>query len=527
MFKFFRKLLFSRILWISLLLLFELALMCLFVFVIASSMISLFNLEIWQIAVIIVAILYAISFIVVIYIVNSNSNSVYKTSWVVLMVILPLIGCFFYLLFGNKKITNRQKRKMAPISKLLETNKINNNIKEELDKENIDASHMSSYIASSGSNIYKDSKVTYYDSGEAVFPVIIEELNKAEKFIFIEFFIIGLGEFWNSVLSVLIKKVKAGVDVRLIYDDIGSAASVPHNYDRYLRTLGIKTVVFHRFKPLLDVKLNNRDHRKILVIDGKVAFSGGFNLADEYINKVKRFGYWKDNAIKIEGKAIHGLTTLFLSQWFSVTKDDLSKINFNDALFRPYFPDLVVDKPSGYVQPYGDIPYIDESIGERVYINLISRANKYIYITTPYLIISDELRDALINAVREGVDVRIITPHIPDKKTTFKITRSYYGCLLKNGIKIYEYKPGFVHMKMFVVDDIFGTVGTINLDYRSLYLHFENGVFMYKCNCIKDMKKDFIKTMNESIKITYKDYKEYAAIRRFFWAILRLFAPVV
>lgn len=527
MLKFLYKLFSSRITWICLLLLFEIALMGLFGFVIVASMTTLFNLEPWQIAIIIIAVLYAISFMVIVYIVNSNSNSSYKISWAVLMVVLPLIGCFFYLLFGNKKITNRQKRKMAPISKLLVTNKIDSDIKKELNSSSVDATHMSNYIASSGANVYKNSKVTYYSSGESVFPVMLDELKKAKKFIFIEYFIIANGEFWDSILNILLEKVKEGVDVRLIYDDIGSIARIPHNYDRYLNSLGIKTIVFHRFKPLLDVKLNNRDHRKILIIDGIVGFSGGINLADEYINKLKRFGYWKDNAIKIEGEAVQGLTVLFLSQYFSITSEDISNIKFSDKLFKPYFPDVTIKDASGYVQPYGDIPYINESIGERVYINLIARANKYVYITTPYLIISDELRNALINAVKEGVDVRIITPHIPDKKTTFKITRSYYESLLKNGVKIYEYKPGFIHMKMFVVDDIYGTVGTINLDYRSLYLHFENGVFMYKSSCIKDMKNDFIKTMNESIKITYKNYKEYAAIRRFVWAILRLFAPAL
>ncbi|MCQ2792707.1 MAG: cardiolipin synthase [Bacilli bacterium] len=528
MFKKLHKLFNSRILWVSVLLFLEIALIVVFAYSIVGSFMSLLNLEEWQVWLILLALLYVVSFVIVVYIVNSHAKPPYKITWLVVVAIFPFLGAFLYLLFGNKKITYRQKRRVKPIFDLLSSNHVDRAISQKLGQENPDAIRIAEYIANaSGADLYKNSRVTYYPSGEAVFPVMLEELKKAKSFIFIEYFIISPGTFWDSILKILVEKVKSGVDVRLIYDDVGSAGYVPLGYAKKLNALGIKTIVFHKFKPLLDVKINNRDHRKIMVIDGKVGFSGGINLADEYINKYSRFGYWKDNAIRIEGEAVYGLTTLFLTQWLILNNVDLSQINFSNNDYLKYFPSNIGVNDVGYVQPYGDLPYNEESVGERVYLNLIARANKYIYITTPYLIIDDEIINALTNAAKQGIDVRIITPHIPDKKITFRITRSHYRNLLKNGVKIYEYKPGFIHMKMFVVDDIFATVGTINLDYRSLYLHLENATFMYRTNCILDMKNDFLDSVRQSIEFTYESYKKYAAPRRFLWAFLRLFAPLL
>ncbi len=528
MFKKLRKFFTSRIVWVSLLLLLEIALIVVFAYSLVGSFMTLFDLQEWQVWLITLVLLYFISFLVVVYIVNSHAKQAYKITWLVVVAILPLLGSFFYLLFGNKKITYRQKRKIAPIYKMLTSSKIDTSTATKIKKDNLDAYQMASYITNaSGADLYQHSKVTYYPSGEKVFPVMLEELKKAKKFIFIEYFIIAPGLFWDSILDILTKKVKEGVDVRVIYDDVGSAGYLPLRYEKKLKDLGIKAVAFHKFKPLLDVKINNRDHRKIMVIDGLVGFSGGINLSDEYINKIKRFGYWKDNAIKVVGEAVNGLTTLFLTQWLSIQDADFTKVNFYKENFTQYFPKHTFNSNDGYVQPYGDLPYDEQSVGEHVYLNLINRAKKYIYITTPYLIIDEEVVNALISAVNKGVDVRIVTPHIPDKKITFGITRSHYRVLLKNGVKIFEYSPGFIHMKMFVVDDIYATVGTINLDYRSLYLHLENGNFMYKCKCINDMKKDFMKIFNESEQITYKRYNKYLAPRRFIWSVLRMFAPLL
>lgn len=528
MFKKLKKFFTSRIVWVSLLLLLEIALIFIFAYSLVGSFMDIFNLKEWQMWVIIIVLLYILSFLVVVYIVNSHAKPAYKITWLVVVAILPLIGSFFYLLFGNKKITYRQRRKVKPIYQMLTSTQIEKSIAEKIKKENMDAYQMANYIThASGGDLYQNSIVSYYPSGEKAFPEMIKELKKAKKFIFIEYFIIAPGLFWDSILDILKEKVKEGVDVRLIYDDVGSAGYLPHHYEKKLRAFGIKVSVFHKFKPLLDVKINNRDHRKIMVIDGLVAFSGGINLADEYINKLKRFGYWKDNAIKVIGSAVDGFTTLFLTQWLSISEADFTQANFFNDNYMRFFPKHDGIYGNGYVQPYGDLPYNEESVGERVYLNLIARAKKYIYITTPYLIIDDEIVNALTNAVKKGVDVRIVTPHIPDKKITFGITRSHYRVLLKNGVKIYEYTPGFIHMKMFVVDDIYATVGTINLDYRSLYLHLENSTFMYRCHCIDDMKKDFEEIFRVSEKITYQRYKKYLAPRRFIWSVLRMFAPLL
>ncbi|MCQ2794326.1 MAG: cardiolipin synthase [Bacilli bacterium] len=528
MFSKIRNILTSRIFWIGILLLLEIGLIVLFVFAIAGSMKDTFHLNDNQVAIIFIVALFIISGLVVIYIVNSHVKMAYKVAWLVVVALLPLVGCFFYLLFGNKKVTNRQRRKAKPIIELLGVNKTNPVIAKELKAENLDALKMVDYITSaSGTNVYKHTKTQYYPSGEAAFPVMLKELKKAKHFIFIEYFIISPGIFWNAILDVLKKKAQAGVDVRIIYDDVGSAKYLPSSYAKKLQSYGLKVLVFNKFKPLLDVKLNNRDHRKIMVIDGVVGFSGGINLADEYINKIHPFGYWKDNAIKLEGEGVHGLTSLFLSQWILTFNTKENKlVRLTDKAYQKYFPSSLNTPSDGYVQPYGDLPYDTESVGERVYLNLIARAKKYIYISTPYLIIDDEIVNALINAAKQGIDVRILTPSHPDKKTIFMITRSHYRLLLANGVKIYEYKPGFVHMKMFVVDDIYAVVGTINLDYRSLYLHLENATFFYKSSCISAMKKDFMYCLKDGHEITYKAYHNYAAPRRFVWSLLRLFAPL-
>lgn len=517
----------SRILWIGFILLLELTLFGFFIYEVVTSFINIFDFSVTTTILVLGGLALLLNFVAIVYIVNSKAKPAYKITWLVVISLLPYIGIFIYLLFGNKKITNRQRRRIEPLLNAVSSTRIDQKIEKKLDEENPNAIKMAEYITSaSGADLYKNSEVTYYTSGEEAYPEMLRQLKRAKKFIFIEYFVVSLGEMWNSILEILKEKANAGVDVRVLYDDFGSAKKLPWNYDKYLNSIGIKTFAFHKFKPLLDVKLNNRDHRKIMVVDGKVAFSGGINLADEYINKISPFGYWKDNAIKIKGEAVHGLTALFISQWLMVSKVDLSKVNFRSNDYIKFFPDNTDIKANGYVQPYGDIPFNNESVGERVYLNLISRASKYIYITTPYLIIDDELTNALTNAAKQGIDVRIITPHIPDKKVIFGITRSHYYHLLNNGVKIYEYTPGFIHMKTFVVDDLYATVGTINLDYRSLYLHYENGTFMYKTDCIAVMKNDFLDSISKSQEITLKIYKDYVAPKRLLWAILKLFAPL-
>ena len=332
-----------------------------------------------------------------------------------------------------------------------------------------------------------------------------------------QYFIIEKGIFWNDILDVLKQKASEGLDVRVIYDDMGCIVTLPNKYYDELKKYGIKACSFNKFVPILTAKLNNRDHRKITVIDGNVGITGGINLADEYINKKVRFGHWKDNGILLKGDAVFNLTNIFLNLWDYInnTKEDLNKFK----------PDIKI-KGSGYVQPYDDSPFDDELVSENICLNMINKAKKYVYITTPYLIIDNELETALCLAAKSGVDVKIITPGIPDKKIVNEVTKAYYNNLLDNDVKIYEYTKGFIHAKTFLVDDEIATVGTVNLDYRSLHLHFECGTLLYKTDSIKDIKKDISETLEISKQITLEDTKIglFRSLKR---AVLRLFAPLM
>jgi len=366
---------------------------------------------------------------------------------------------------------------------------------------------------------YENTLVEYLEIGETYYKRLIEELKKAERFIFLEYFIIDEGKMWDSILEILKEKVKEGVDVRVIYDDMGCIVTLPKQYYKTLSKYGIKSCSFNKFVPVLSSRLNNRDHRKIVVIDGRIGFTGGINLADEYINAIEKYGHWKDNGVLIKGKAVFSLTMMFLSIWDSITnqKEDYNK-------FKPDYCEKY--ETDGYVIPYDDNPLDNEKVGQTVYLNLINKAKKYIYITTPYLVIDNELEMSLKIAAKNGIDVKIITPGIPDKKSVNEVTKAYYPNLIESGIEIYEYTPGFIHEKMVIVDDIYATVGTVNLDYRSFYFHFECGILLYKNSSIKDMKKDLVETLTKSKKITIKDTKInfFRSLKR---AILRLFAPLM
>ena len=375
--------------------------------------------------------------------------------------------------------------------------------------------YISNYV---GYPIYDNTEIKYFPLGEDVYPVMIEELKKAKKFIFLEYFIIGKGKMWQGILDILEQKVKEGVDVRVIYDDVGSISSLPNKYDRFLESKGIKCVVFNKLKPIIAVIMNNRDHRKIMVIDGNVSFSGGINIADEYINKKEKYGHWKDNGIMIKGEATWNFTVMFLKIWNAYREDD-------DTFekFRPTIKDVKAD---GYILPYGENPLDDEIVGENIYLNIINQAKKYVYIFTPYLIIDSEMLSAITLASKRGVDVRIVTPGIPDKKIVFTLTRSYYKMLKKDGVKIYEYTPGFLHSKVFVCDDDIATVGTLNLDYRSLYLHFECGIYIYESKVIEEIKRDALDTMEKSHLVSDKE-SNAGFIKSIFQAVLKLAAPLM
>lgn len=446
---------------------------------------------------------------------NSKEYS-YTLPIIVSLILFPIIGTLLYIIFqknknGSKTLKNIKKSESESKKYLVQDNRI----KEEV-KENSKIKYLTDFA---GFPVTTNNDVSYYPLGEEAFPKMLEELKKAEKFIFFEYFIVSHGKMWDSILEILEEKAKNGVDVRVMYDDLGCLSTLEKNYPKELEKKGIKCVVFNRLNPVAGVIMNNRDHRKILVIDGKVAFSGGINIADEYINEDKKYGHWKDNAIRISGDAVWNYTVMFLTMWNAFRQDDKDYTKFKFD-----FKDKAGKK--GYVIPYGETPLDEEITGEDVYLNIINQASKYVYIFTPYLIIDTNMINALNLAVKRGVDVRIVIPGIPDKKVVYTLSESYVEPLIKSGVKIYKYTPGFVHGKVFVSDDNIATVGTINLDYRSLYLHFECGCYFENVDVIKDIKKDLLDTMEKSKEVSKEE--AYPKFFKGLWqALLRLVAPLM
>lgn len=467
-----------------------------------------------------------LSTVVVLFIVNKQENPAYKLIWVILILSLPLVGGALYVsLAGNRTRAKFLKEAMDNHLDTFQYLPDDTEIQHEIETLSKSASVQSTYISRyAGYPAYKNTMVKYFPLGEANYQSLLEELNAAEHFIFMEYFIIKQGEMWDSVLSVLKRKAEAGVDVRLIYDDFGCAMWMPSRFIQEMRHAGIKAVPFNPIAPVINLRQNNRDHRKITVIDGHTGFTGGINLADEYINRQSRFGHWKDTGIMLKGDAVWNLTIMFLQTWKMVTREK------GDIDYRQYMPLTHKNTPAytdGYVQPYGDTPVDDEIVGENIYLNMINKAKKYIYITTPYLIIDNEMFTALTLAAKSGIDVRIITPGIPDKKLVYMVTQSYYYHLIKAGVKIYQYTPGFIHAKTVVMDDSVATVGTINFDYRSLYLHFECGVWMFNAGTIYEIKDDYLETLKKCDEITLEEIEKTSGIKKFFQALLRLVAPIL
>ena len=463
-----------------------------------------------------------LSLLFVLHIVNSNANPGYKIAWIIPIMLFPIFGLFLYLLFGGNQLNKRQKEKMKNIYyKQLKYKDNHNIVMNELRYENLSAYNQVKYISDySLSNVCKHTKTTYLSNGKIYFDRLLSAIKMAKKYIFLEYFIIGQGKMWNTILEVLKQKVREGVEVRVIYDDFGCIMTLPNHYDKTLEKEGISVAVFNPFVPNLKSKFNNRDHRKIAIIDGHIAFTGGINLADEYIGEKVRFGHWKDNGIMLEGEAVWNFTVMFLSMW------DFIKGENED--YEKYRSNYEYETSSdGFVIPYSDSPWNNEAVGETVYLNLIGKANRYIYITTPYLVLDNEMITALTMAAKRGVDVRIITPGIPDKKLVNEVTKAYYDVLLENGVKIYEYTKGFIHEKIFVIDDEYATIGTVNLDYRSLYLHFECGVWLYDCSVIFTIKKDFTLTLKECREIKLKKKGKTNWFNYLKRQVLKVFAPLM
>ena len=462
-----------------------------------------------------------LSILVVIYIMNRSDNPSVKLGWIVVILLFPLFGGLLYLTIGGKQPISHLRRKLEPmIEESARHLKADPKIEQELkEKDGSTASQIYYLEHQSGFPAYKDSKVDYYPSGEDCFKVMAEELRKAKEYIYLEYFIIEEGIMWNTILDILEEKVKEGVDVRVMYDDVGCIFNLPSHYADFLRKKGIKCIVFNRYIPIFSTVFNNRDHRKILVIDGDVAFTGGINFADEYINEKQRFGYWKDNGVRITGKAVYSMTQMFLQMW-NVTEKEPEYEKYLQKAEKG-------SQAKGFVLPYGDSPFDEEPVGETVYMDILNRAKKYVHIMTPYLIIDQSMITALTFAAKRGVDVKLILPHIPDKKFAFALAKSHYKELLKAGVRIYEYTPGFVHAKIFTSDDEKAVVGTINLDYRSLYLHFECAAFLYQVEEIAEIEKDFQRTLEKCQEVTPENRKKGTFFLRLEGWLLKWLAPLM
>lgn len=459
-----------------------------------------------------------------VHIVNRNNNPAFKMAWLIPIMIAPIFGGLLYVMFGSWWIDKSYREISAKISQQYRLSSDKVPTAEDAVRSCEDSSSMmiSSYLTRiSGCLPYGNTETSYFPSGEALFPVMMEVLRGAKRYIFLEYFIIEEGIFWNSILEVLREKVSAGVDVRVIFDDFGSMLTLPRGYENKLRRMGIRCEVFSPFNTILSPRPNNRDHRKICVVDGVTGITGGINLADEYINRREKYGYWKDTALVLHGDAAWGMTVQFLGLW-----EHAAKVKEDYADYLPV-PGAGGSAHPGIVQPYTDIPLDSEQVGLSVYFQMITRAKHYVYIMTPYLILDHELLSALQIAAKSGVDVRIITPHRPDKKTVFFLTRSYYKPLLDAGVKIFEFTPGFVHAKVMVSDDSSAVVGSINLDFRSLYLHLENAVFMYKTAAVEEAKRDFEETQALSKAFTEKDLGKLTWFKRLWLSVLRTFAPLI
>lgn len=457
--------------------------------------------------------------ITVIWLVSKQENPSYKLAWVIVILALPIVGIVFYLTFGNKKMPKRHSSHILEYyEKIAPHLAAEQDARELLRRRDPMLGRQADYIAgTSASAAYQNTACTYCPLGEDFFALLTEELEKASSFIFLEYFILEPGKMWDTVFEILQRKAREGVDVRVMYDDLGSIQTLPTGYDRTIAATGIQVSVFNPFRPHVNSMLNYRDHRKICVIDGNTGFTGGINLADEYINTYPKHGHWKDTAVMLKGEAVWNLTLMFLQLW-GFSANEVPE-------FERYRPTERYPG-DGFVQPFGDSPLDDQNVAEDAYMQIINGATDYVYITTPYLILDNEMVNALSMAARSGVDVRIMTPHVPDKWFVHPVTRSFYLPLIRAGVKIYEYTPGFVHAKMFVADDKVAIVGTTNMDYRSFYLHFECGAAFYFSSIVGKVKRDILSTLRHCQLVSEKEAAASFLVR-IGRALLRVFAPLM
>lgn len=478
-----------------------------------------------------------LAFIYTVYVLNSNKTErEYETIWILAILLFPFFGVPFYMICGNQ----RQGRKYA---KRVEDAKIkysafhnqDMNVLDEIYKNDSRLHSTCNYIVKSQRYpVHKNTQVTYLSCGEEQYEGLLNAIRNAEHYIFMEYFMIERRTVWNSILAALKQKAEEGVEVRILYDDLGCITWLPKRYDRYLNSLhkNIHCKKFNRLKPLFTMLTNNRDHRKMTIIDGYIAYTGGINLADRYININSPFGKWKDAGVRLEGEPVQNLTIMYLEMWESMkigrssrkieTPEEMKRI----SSYLPHHHHDAMFVNDGFVQPFRDEPFDDIPLSENAYLELINQSEKCLYVFTPYLVPSTAMIDALKLAAGRGVDVRIVPPHIPDKKLIFRITRSNYKKLMVAGVKIYEYTPGFIHSKCMLSDNDKAIVGTVNLDHRSLFLHFEDAVLLYKCEAVAELRKDMIKTFKESHLQTEEDIRRNI-FGKLFDSLLILFAPMV
>lgn len=464
-----------------------------------------------------------ISTLVALYILSRPEKGPYRLTWIFVILSLPLFGGLLYLICQYQGSTRLSRLKFAKSQQSLDNLiMLPGNYIEPLVERYPEYTAQARYLSDhEGFPVSDCTEAEYLSPGERFYERVLEELKKAEKYIFIESFILQQGTMWDTVLELLAEKVERGVDVRLIYDDMGCFLKLPTDYRQYIESKGIKCIVFNPFRPFLSAIQNNRDHRKIVSIDGKVAFTGGNNFADEYINLVPRFGHWKDASVMLKGKAAWSLTVIFLELWSAHQDEDEDF----ESLY-PWSSEPLPEGGDGFSLVYADSPLDTEHVGSNVFLQMINSAKEYLYINTPYLIIDDTLLVALSLCAKSGVDVRIVTPGIADKKIVHATTRSYYRELVEAGVKIYEYTPGFMHSKTVIADDKTGIIGTTNFDYRSLYLHFECGALLFGCSAIGEVKADFLSTLSQCTQITQEACKK-SLIYQLFQQFLRLFAPLL
>ena len=458
------------------------------------------------------------------YLINKDDIAEFKLAWAIPICAFPVFGAILFLFvdrnFGTREVRRQLNKRQKEATEFLQEDEMT-----EKALEKVPAREQAFFRYMQGIGhcpAYAGGNATYFPWGEDKWKDLLVELEQAREFIFLEYFIVERGEMWNAVLDILRRKAAEGVEVRVMYDGMCSILLLPYKYPKELQRYGIKAKMFAPILPLLSTHQNNRDHRKILVIDGKVAYNGGVNMADEYIGRKIRFGTWKDTAIKIEGSAVDSFTLMFLQMW-NVDKGG-TVTEYEKYIHKAYAP---TQNSGGIIMPYADGPHQKENVAEKVYMDVLSTAERYVHIMSPYFIVDNEILDAMKYAAGRGVDVKLILPHIPDKKAAFAVARNYYPTLLKHGIKVYEYTPGFVHAKVFTSDDRKAIVGTINLDYRSLYHHFECATYLYENPVIRDVEADFQKTLAECQPVDMEYYKKIPAISRLLGCVINLFGPLM